>query len=305
MKYRLSYQIQKFIFDKEFFENIYIENPDLIRKDPSLLFKSISVGNTTAFSWLLKKVDIEPVFETLFNFIYRNKRFLAYYFVIKKSYPEIFDKIENQIMIFKSFYKSIFWKDNKKEIARKLKIATDIANKYNLIDSFMLDELIKKKDLHKLVIDCIKSGIEPIHKDNLFAVFCANGSPEHVSFFKDIGCDVHYMNDLALINAAEEKNESMVRYLIEKEGANPCVGNNFPFFALFSKDETDEKDNISDDLVIFLAKNAYSAPRFSKVALKKLLKNKKFSTTYQYLVINESLKKKNEFTSSKIKPNKI
>lgn len=301
MKNPLSRHIQKFIFDQNFFDKIYQENPKMISQDPSLLFKSIVVSNASAFCWLIKKVDIEPVFKELFYLILKNIRFPAYLKVLSKAYPEFFAKRETQSFLFKTLILNLY-SSNQDKTQYRLKLVNKLAQSNDLIEAYHLNIFISQKESHHLMIKAIQSGIIPVFKDDFFARFCRYGDPKYVSVFKEIGCDMHYLNDLALINAAEFKNEEMVRYLIEHEGCNPCVGNNFPMYSVFHENEYYEKESISDDLIMFFAKYCHSKNIDSSV-IAKLGENKQFQVSYQYVVTNKSLADKQEIHKNKI--NKI
>lgn len=305
MKNTLSKNIQLFIFNEDYFDSIYQNNPDLIKNDPSLLFKSIHVENPTAFCWLAKRVDISNVWKSLFFFILSKKRFLAHYYVLKKIHPEIFENIENKRFIFNRILSSLNWYKTGNN-TQKIKLFTKLAKDNHFITSEILEDLILKKSLLPLAIDSMKAGIMPLHKDNIFADFCKNGSPEYVPFFKGIGCNIHYMNDLSLIKASESNNMNMVRHLVEKEGADLSVGNYFPLLTVFTEDEYSEKEKeISNEMIVFFAEYAYGIPSFPKSILKKLLKNKKFKIAYQFIEVNNNLKDKNDVTPFKKKINKI
>jgi hypothetical protein len=304
MKNTLSKEIHYLIFNRPFFEKAYQERPELIRNDPSLLFKSIASNNAEAFCWLLRKVDISQVWESLFCFIFRKDRFLAYYKLLRKAYPEVLETIDAKKFVFRILLKNLtaYKQDQRRQ---KLKIFNELIKNNSFIDSDVLNDLIKKEHFHEIAIESIKQGITPLYKDNTFVEFCRKGKPAHVPFFKKLGCNVNYMNDLPLIMAAQNHNVEMVFYLIEKEGADLSVGNYFPILSVFAEDPYSERDPLPDNIILIFANYAYNKKTFPKSILKKLLKNKKFKISYNYLKTSEQLKIKEGLVPVRKKINKI
>jgi hypothetical protein len=287
---KLSKYIQPHYFAEEFFNEIYQKNPNLIKNNYSLLFKSIAIGNAMSFIWLLKKVDIEPIFHKLIIFVFKKKRKLAHYRLLSKAYPQVFNKPENIKIIFNIL---LGFSSSSKIGKRIIKYLHELTKQHSLVDSFILDRLVNQKETHSLMIEHMKLGIVPNHINNFFAEYCKYGIPEHVHLFKKLGCDIHYLNDLALIKASEYINEAMIRYLVEKENADLRVGNYFPIFALLNEDNYTLNAISSNELISFIAEKSFTIGNIPKRILDKFLLNKRFNTAYQYFSTQKYLSTNN------------
>ncbi len=279
MKNKLSNHIQYLKFDEEFFNDIYQKNPDIIKYSPNLLFKSLKKDNAKAFLWLLKKVDIEPVFNRLIDFSFgklKNRNF-AFYKLLKKSYPDTFNKNINKKYLFSLFCGLLELDRNKKRI---LKYIREIVQDFTPVDSSMLDVLNWVKEFEDLVIEQIKLGAIPKYKDQFFQEFCTYGNPIHLQVFKNLGCDIHANNEVALMSACYACNEDMVKYLIDNEKADLSIHKYYPIFILLNLVDGKEIDS-SDDMISYLANKAYEN-NYPKNILKKFIKNNKFKISYEY-----------------------
>lgn len=304
MKNKLSNHIQYLQFDENLFDEIYKNNSDLINTNYSLLFKSIAISNPMAFLWLIKKVDIAPIFSKLIPFIFKKKRNLAHYQILKKAYPEVFNQQENVKIVFDILFN---YSSSEKIGKRAIKYMGDLSRTYPLINSFTLENLVSQPQTHELIIEHMKLGVMPLHLNNFFAQYCKNGDPKHVNFFKSLGCDIHYLNDLALLKASEYVNEPMIIHLINNESADLSVGNYFCVSVLLNEDEYSMFSQASDDTISFLAEKIFEKHNLSKTLLNKFFSNKKFNTAYQYFSAKNELNHKNILGSyvHKKKINKI
>lgn len=300
----LSKYIVPYYFDQDYFDQIYQNNPNFIKHNPTLLFKSIAISNSKAFIWLLNKIDIVPIFNKLIPFIFKNKRNLAHYKLIKHAYSDIFNNLENIRFVFNILFQYV---SSDKIGKRVIKHMEELSNHHGIIDSFMLERLITQKQTHNLMIKHLMLGVKPNHINNFFAEYCKYGSVEHVSLFKDLGCDVHYLNDLALIKASEHVNEPMIYYLIDKENAKLRAGNYFCISSLLYEDEYAMYTPPSKEIILFLAKKIFNDSSIPKTVISKFLTDKVFNTAYQYFSVEKALNKKNASNEAfnKRKVNKV
>jgi hypothetical protein len=290
MKNKLSNHIQYLQFDENLFNEIYNNNPNEIKNNYSLLYKSLAINNSMAFLWLLNKIDIEPIFGKLIPFVFRKKRKLAHYSLLKKAYPQVFNKPENMKIVFNI----LFNHSASDEIGKRaIKYMGEISRKYSIIDSFMLERLVNQKQTHNLMIEHMKLGVIPNHINNFFAEYCKYGSPENIEIFKHLGCDIHYLNDLSLLKASEYINEPMIFHLINNEGSDLSVGNYFCVFSLLNEDEYSLLAQSSDDIISFVAEKILEKKSISKATLNKFLTHKKFNTAYEYFSAKNDLVHKN------------
>lgn len=303
MKNKLSNHIQYLQFDENLFDEIYHKNPNVIKNDYSLLYKSLAIGNSMAFLWLLNKIDIEPIFNNLIPFIFKKKRKLAHYKVLKKAYPQVFNKPENIKIVFNIL---LNYSASDEIGKRAIKYMSELSKKYSLIDSFILERLVNQRQTHNLMIEHMKLGVCPNHINNFFAEYCKHGSPEHIPVFKSLGCDIHYLNDLALLKASEYINEPMIFHLVGKEDSDLSVGNYFCVESLLNEDEYALCTPTSNEAISFLAEKIFEKKSISKAVLNKFLNNKKFNTAYQYFSAqNDLAHNTSDKIDSKKKINKI
>ena len=86
------------------------------------------------------------------------------------------------------------------------------------------------------------------------------------------------------VKAAEHNNELMVIHLIEKEGADPFSGNNFPIFTLLNVEEEEKNSRkVSSDLIVFFAKIIKNKKEFTDSIKTQLLNNNQLLTALNYL----------------------
>ncbi len=289
MKKILYQNISNDFFSKELFEKIIAENPQSIIKEPSLIFKSLVENNIEAFSWLCEKIDWTPYYESIVYKLIRMDSFLPFYRILEKNKKFIQEDCQAQIF-FKNAIKNYSWIRNSKNKSEREIVLKEIFNTIFVVkDPLQLDELLRHKELHPLIFISFKNGILPYHKNDFFAEYCKNGSPQNIIYFKDIGCDFHYLNDLALKNAANHRNEEMFIHLIEKEGLNPFLSDGFALKTLITEDEIEES-NISNDTIFFIAELVSQFNHPSKPLLKVLNSNKIFVAAFNKIQIEKSLK---------------
>lgn len=301
MKKILYQNISNDFFSKELFEKIITENPQSIIKEPSLIFKSLVENNIEAFSWLTEKIYWIPYYESIVYEMIKMDSFLPFYRILEKQNQK-FIQGDCQVQIFfKQAIKNYSWIRNNKNKSEREIILKEIFNT-NFIekDPLKLDELLRHKELHPFIFSSFKNGTLPYHKNEFFAEYCKNGSPQKINHFKDIGCDFHYLNDLALKNAANYRNEEMFIHLIKLEGLNPFLSDGFALKTLITEDEIEES-NISNDTIFFIAELVNESKSPSKSLLKVLNSNKIFVAALNKFKIEKSLKNHIQHN----KPNKI
>lgn len=285
MTNKLSHHIKKDSFDVITLENTYKSNQDIFSKNIELMFKSISVNNIESFIWLVNKINWTESYESIISKLVSKDSFINEFNILIKTNPSIFQEQKKQQKIIKIMLSGFGWTcsdQNKKE--RLVAIKTIFDNGFRIHDPFFFEEFAIRPELHYILIASLKDGYQPFHKDNLFVKFCQKGHPGHIELFKKIGCDIHYMNDLPLIKAAEHNNELMVIHLIEKEGADPFSGNNFPIFTLLNVEEEEKNSRkVSSDLIVFFAKIIKNKKEFTDSIKTQLLNNNQLLTALNYL----------------------
>ncbi len=305
MTNKLSKYIKKDSFDINSLETIFLSNPDIFSENIELIFKSIAVDNLKAFHWLANKINWAESFNSIISKLVFQDSFINQLNILFDLNKNLFKDQKNQQKIIQIMLSGYGWtciEQNKKERLSVIKTIFD--NGYRIKDQFFSDEIVIRPELHYILIASLEDGLEPFHKDNLFVKFCQRGNPDHIEIFKKIGCDIHYMNDLPLISAAEYNNESMVINLIEKEGSDPFIGNNFPILTLLKNEEDNEPRKISSDIIIFFAKIIKNKKEYKDYIKNQLLDNSRFLTAINYLDMIDNVQI-NSKIEHKSKNNKI
>lgn len=299
-KCKFEKYIGKNHFNIEKLNTNLITQREHIFNDMSLIYKSIAVKNEQALFWSLDNTHWQLAFNKFYYKLFKEKKLSSVFEYLYEKDKNFF--INNDDFV-KNLIKYVSWDSNKDESPSLVKIINQLIDDgFNYDKNLFVHTLVEKQNLHPLLFKILKQNSNIFNKNQLFAEYCKYGSIEHVDFFISLGCDIHYLNDLALIRAAEFRNEKMFRYLVDKYKFNPFISNLFCFSTLLQEDNN-ISDDTSDSLITYLAELVfYKKPKKTDFFTKKYKENNKFVTTLNYLTVNQNIKVN---ITGKLKVNKI
>jgi len=286
-KYKFNQHIGKNHFNVEKLNEQLITKKDYIFNDMSLIYKSIAVKNDKSLFWSLDNTHWQLAFNKFYYKLFQEKKLPLIFEYLYQKDKNFF--IKNTDFV-KNLIKYVSWDSTKDQSPSIVKIINQlIEDGFDYDKKLFAHTLVEKANLHTLLFKILKQNSNVFNKNQLFVEYCKHGSVEHIDFFISLGCDIHYMNDLALIRSAEFRNEKMFMFLIDKHKFNPFSSNLFCFSTLLQEDNN-ISDDTSDSLIIYLANQVFlKKSKKINFFIKKYKHNNKFVTTLNYLTVNQNI----------------